>query len=138
MILPLYNSKPDIREYFRSPWDCYIQVLLYKGLKRNALIINFRVNKEYLWFLPLQVLNVIRRCIIATDLVQFFKNKDEFKSMIENKSQPFSWEEEKCRNVTMSLAMTSCDLTSGNETTAQAVTVMFRNTIQERLTNTSF
>ena len=60
-----------------------------------------------------KVLNIIRRCIIATDLVQFFKNKDEFKTMVDNKMQPFSWEEEKCRNVTMALAMTSCDLTSG-------------------------
>merc|ERR1719193_2443363 len=33
--------------------------------------------------------------------------------MIENKSRLFSWEEEKCRNVAMALAMTSSDLTSG-------------------------
>ena len=42
-----------------------------------------------------------------------YKNKDDFKSMIENKSRLFSWEEEKCRNVAMALAMTSSDLTSG-------------------------
>ena len=66
-----------------------------------------------------KVLNVIRRCIIATDLVQFFKNKDEFKAMVDDKARPFNWEEDKCRNATMALAMTSCDLTSGNDTTIE-------------------
>ena len=63
----------------------------------------------------MQVLNIIRRCIIATDLVQFFKNKAEFKQMVDNNEQPFNWEDEKCRGATMALAMTSCDLTSGED-----------------------
>jgi len=56
-----------------------------------------------------EILKVIRHCILATDLVQFFKNKP----MLDEIAGSFDWDDGRHRELLMAVGMTACDLSSG-------------------------
>lgn len=58
-----------------------------------------------------EVLRVIKHCILATDLTQFFSNKPKLDAI--SKPGSFSWSEGSQRDLAMAVGMTACDLSSG-------------------------
>lgn len=51
---------------------------------------------------------LIRRSILATDLANYFKNKNQFQGLIESKTH--NWSNQSHRNLTHDMLMTACDL----------------------------
>ncbi|XP_066928050.1 probable 3',5'-cyclic phosphodiesterase pde-5 isoform X2 [Clytia hemisphaerica] len=57
-----------------------------------------------------QILGIIKECILATDLAQFFGNKAKLNDIV-NKGK-FSWENSEHRRMFRALSMTACDLSA--------------------------